>query len=538
MKNRLLVLLIIVASLVSPYLNSVWAGEDVEVIFSETFEGDLSRWEAEGENPGEKINLYKYKNEDDPEEEEYLSYVLRIDQKEKQKMTTLKSPIIEVEPMEKYTFAVDMKGGGNQIAYIIYMDEDGERINGVGEKFTVHSPNQWQCASITVTIPDGVTRLRLHLTHAQSLEKGYGEYDNVVVCKGKIGFNKELDKRKVYAPLAVDDSGILWEDENIVFYDTFENGINEKWVYATEGSQNKKFKSSKENSFTGMRSLKVTDEYVNKSFGLLGETFSVIPKAKYELAADFYNPLAYNSGMNVIKTIGGNPEIYLRFYDSDEKEIYSRYMSEGKSEWETHSISITAPENAQTAKVCVYSGTYTGTSYIDNIKVTVTQALMEEGPDDTKYDEVYKNALVLFIGSPNALVNGKKTFIDEANQSVVADIVNSRTLVPVRFIAENYGAEVLWDEASRTVTLNLPGKTATIVLDKNEINVSGNVVPIDVPAQIIEGRTMLPLRAFVEQVMGKTVFWDERGLIVITDDAVLDKEKDQEVINTIIDNIK
>ena len=94
-------------------------------------------------------------------------------------------------------------------------------------------------------------------------------------------------------------------------------------------------------------------------------------------------------------------------------------------------------------------------------------------------------------------------------------------MVPVRFIAENFGAEVLWDDATRTVTLTLKDKTVKIVLDKAEIDINGEITTIDVPAQSIEGRTMLPLRAFVENVMGKKIFWDARGLIVITDTDML-----------------
>ena len=122
MKNKILILFLVTACFTSFAPSFAWARDNIEVIFSETFEGDLSRWESQGDEQGKKINLVEYKNEDDPEEEEYLSSVLRIDQKEDIKMTTLKSPVIDVEPGGKYTFAVDMKGSGNQIAYIIYVN--------------------------------------------------------------------------------------------------------------------------------------------------------------------------------------------------------------------------------------------------------------------------------------------------------------------------------------------------------------------------------------------------------------------------------
>ncbi|MBE7020764.1 MAG: hypothetical protein E7411_04945 [Ruminococcaceae bacterium] len=156
----------------------------------------------------------------------------------------------------------------------------------------------------------------------------------------------------------------------------------------------------------------------------------------------------------------------------------------------------------------------------------------------TKLDSILNNGISLFVGTPNALVKGEKTLIDKSNDKVIATIVNSRTLVPVRFIAENFGAEVGWDDATRTVTLTLKDKTVKIVLDKAEIDINGAVTTIDVPAQSIEGRTMLPLRAFVENVMDKKIFWDARGLIVITDTDMLDAEADKAVIDSLVEKIK
>ena len=157
---------------------------------------------------------------------------------------------------------------------------------------------------------------------------------------------------------------------------------------------------------------------------------------------------------------------------------------------------------------------------------------------ESKLDKINKSSIVLFVGSANALVNGQKTLIDKTNDKVIATIVDSRTLVPVRFIAENFGAEVGWDDLTRTVTLTLKDKTVKIVLDKAEIDINGSVTAIDVPAQSIEGRTMLPLRAFVENVMGKKIFWDARGLIVITDTDMLEASADKAVIDQLVETVK
>ena len=65
------------------------------------------------------------------------------------------------------------------------------------------------------------------------------------------------------------------------------------------------------------------------------------------------------------------------------------------------------------------------------------------------------------------------------------------------------------------------------------MEVGNEKVTLDVPAITENDRTMLPLRAVVE-ALDKEVFWDDRGLIVITDGKVLDADKDKAVIDKIV----
>ena len=64
--------------------------------------------------------------------------------------------------------------------------------------------------------------------------------------------------------------------------------------------------------------------------------------------------------------------------------------------------------------------------------------------------------LRLVIGKASALVNGKSTPIDSTNPKVVAQILNSRTMLPLRFIAESLGADVQWDDSIQTITVTYP----------------------------------------------------------------------------------
>lgn len=133
-----------------------------------------------------------------------------------------------------------------------------------------------------------------------------------------------------------------------------------------------------------------------------------------------------------------------------------------------------------------------------------------------KLSEKENSAVALLIGSPKAIAKGKSTFVDPENLNVQPVISDSRTLVPVRFIAESFGADVDWNGDTKTVTVKNGGKEISLVLGSAEITVDGKKSELDVPAQVIEGRTMVPLRAIVE-ALGKEVFWDNKGLIVMSD---------------------
>jgi len=63
------------------------------------------------------------------------------------------------------------------------------------------------------------------------------------------------------------------------------------------------------------------------------------------------------------------------------------------------------------------------------------------------------NTIVLQIGNPVARANARTVTLD-----VSAEVVDGRTLVPIRFIAESIGAQVGWDGDTQTVTV----KTNTV----------------------------------------------------------------------------
>lgn len=86
-------------------------------------------------------------------------------------------------------------------------------------------------------------------------------------------------------------------------------------------------------------------------------------------------------------------------------------------------------------------------------------------------------------------------------------VIDGRTLVPVRAIFEALGAEVEWDDATNTAKAIKGAKTVTVQIGSTTAYVDGAAKTLDVPAQTIDDRTMVPAR-FVSEAFGADVKWD------------------------------
>ncbi len=142
--------------------------------------------------------------------------------------------------------------------------------------------------------------------------------------------------------------------------------------------------------------------------------------------------------------------------------------------------------------------------------------------------------VVLYIGSSNSYVNSAKTKIDRENSRIVPIVKNGRTLVPVRFISESLSADVGWDGATSTVTIALNGNVAVLKPGQSSMLLNNEKKELDVPAEIIEGRTYLPLRRLVEDVLDKNIFYDRNLIIISEKDNSFDKDTDKSLIDDLL----
>lgn len=97
-------------------------------------------------------------------------------------------------------------------------------------------------------------------------------------------------------------------------------------------------------------------------------------------------------------------------------------------------------------------------------------------------------------------------------------IIEGRTLVPVRGVFEALGAEVEWIGETRQVSVKSPDTEVLLTLDSNQYFVNGEAKYLDVPASLINDRTMVPVRAISES-LGCKVEWDGNTNTVIINTA-------------------
>jgi len=95
-------------------------------------------------------------------------------------------------------------------------------------------------------------------------------------------------------------------------------------------------------------------------------------------------------------------------------------------------------------------------------------------------------------------------------------LVDGRTLVPVRGVFEMLGFEVVWNSAASTAIITNASYTMLITIGSNVFTVNGAEHTLDVPAQSIGGRTMVPIRLPLESI-GAVVNWEsDTSTVVVT----------------------
>ncbi len=91
---------------------------------------------------------------------------------------------------------------------------------------------------------------------------------------------------------------------------------------------------------------------------------------------------------------------------------------------------------------------------------------------------------------------------------VPPQLINGRTMVPLRVIFEALGAKVYWDAETQTVTAVKGATVVELTIDSERMYSCGNMLELDSPACLVDGRTLVPARA-VSEAFGMIVGWEE-----------------------------
>jgi len=117
-----------------------------------------------------------------------------------------------------------------------------------------------------------------------------------------------------------------------------------------------------------------------------------------------------------------------------------------------------------------------------------------------------KKTVKLQIGIPNMTVDGISQEIDPGRGTVPVT-KNDRTLLPIRAVVETFDAYVIWDETENKITITRDEVSIELWVNSTTAKVNGKKVILDVAPVIINERTFMPLR-FIAESLGLTVGWN------------------------------
>lgn len=230
---------------------------------------------------------------------------------------------------------------------------------------------------------------------------------------------------------------------------------------------------------------KLVDTFVSKGRPYAERDINNLPE--YDITYDDnYNTIVVDKEGNVV-------------YQNEDVEvvaIYDNIIEIANKDWDNYSEGLVDVNG----NIIVDLGEYQEIEYCADLDLfafeknySISLAKIETEVNEPKKEEV----------EISVIVNGNKVVFDQ-----LPVIIDRRTLVPLRAIFEALGADVVWDDTTKTVTSTLGDITVKLTIDTNAMFVNEETKTLDVNAQIIGGRTMVPVRA-IGEAFGALVGWDD-----------------------------
>ncbi len=361
---------------------------------------------AEIETDGKTVTVYR---------QAYLDVVITD---AKNSGSTVNTLTLEITPMVKEIASTAATAAG-----IVTEDEDGKNAVQIGEAkaLTINTPSE-----ITVTTP--FTSEKVYVTHEKADERKYS-YSNTSDANGKLTFTSKYGFSEFTFSKTRD--GDIVAETGGVGYTSLQDAVN-----AVEN----------------------------------GGTITIVKNDTYEATT------TAAKSFNIVKDGGVTDASWkLTVIKKSSGSSSSGGSSGGGSSSSGGGSSSTKTDTDKKA---------------EDVK-------QDETKDEAKGDEIAKKMTILMqIGSNVTIVDGT------AKTGDVAPVIrNSRTLVPIRMITEALGGQVAWNAETKAVTLTIDGKEIQMVVGQT-------LAKYGVAPEIIGDRTFVPVR-FVTDELGATIAWDD-----------------------------
>ena len=202
----------------------------------------------------------------------------------------------------------------------------------------------------------------------------------------------------------------------------------------------------------------------------------------------------------------------------DKKDTVTLNLTEGNSEW----VELGTYDFWGNGNDSVYGKLEIGGEALalrtSAVRFTLLKLSKKPAPTG-KLDPALANAEIdLSIPAIEKYDDGISVKIDnsllEFDQSAI--LINDRTMVPLRGIFEYLGASVVWDNDTETVTAVKDNTVISLQIGNNNATKNGETMVLDVPAQLVNDRTLVPVR-FVSEALGCKVDWNEEKQTVLID---------------------
>lgn len=156
-----------------------------------------------------------------------------------------------------------------------------------------------------------------------------------------------------------------------------------------------------------------------------------------------------------------------------------------------------------------------GITYYYTVKPIMPNGSIGQPSNEVKVHFVsdVKKTISLQINNAKITVNGKPKNIDAVGTKPI--IQNGRTLMPVRAVIEEVGGKLLWDEATKKMTTSYRDKIIEMWVGKKVLVVNGVKKDMSVAPQIVNGKILLPIKYITENIGFESTWNAKTGVLTI-----------------------